>query len=227
MFLVLIAIASALAVGPMPPPPPPGWQTAPPRPYDHHTPRALLDATVELACRGRGSEKCQRTRGHLIRERARELHWVGVWYQATWQLDGWISWWLSMHAARESRFFLGAIGDDGNSVGLLQIQASWIGWWYRNANRHLDRLDPAEAARALMHGVAYSYRFKTPKACPNVPAEKLWRLAVARTTRTAFAEVGPKVPRCNFWILDKDGIPRETAGITADLARDAYQRSGL
>ena len=225
MMILLIAIAAGLVVGPMQPPPPPGWETAPARPVDHKAPRDLQEAAVEWCCNGQGlgTQACKDNRGHIIRARTHDLHWVGLWYMQAWRLPGAFEYWPVAHSCRESRGKVGAVGDRGTSVGLFQLKYyPWVGWWKDKAKRHLDRLDPFESARALSHGVALSYRTKVDRACPGTKLDKL-RLAAVRTTRSGFTTVGiGKVPRCDFMVLHRDGIMRPTGGLPVAWAQKAW-----
>ena len=230
MISIILAAFAAVHMFALPAPPSPDLsRTAPPRPVGYTAPPALLDRCVWRACKNDGDERCEASRGKRIRELAQDLWWVGLWYQTTWQLPQFTSWWLPLHAAREARFKPWAVGDHGRAVGLLQIHRNpWVSWWLRETGRTLNRLDPYESARALMHAVAISYHRKTLRACPETKPEKLFRLSVARTTRGPWSETrGVRVPRCNFWILDRNGNPKETAGITADWARAAFMGTSL
>lgn len=229
--LTSLAIAAALSSGAAPATA--ADRTAPPCPPDHEAPAALTETIEDRACR----HGCTDERRAEVRELVRRWHWIGEWYVANRDLPEHAAWWLPAQALRESGLGRYPSGDNGASVGHFHVQPWLVRYWRKRTGRRLDRTDPYEAARALLHAVAWSYRDRVVQVCGEQPNDHMrLRLAVARVGRGPWVEppvygdgAGRRVlvagrPRCTFWARWRDGQWRRSAGVTLEWALDWWQQ---
>ena len=175
--------------------------TAPPTPDSHVAPPGLIANILRVACEEYG-HSCDDGRRAEVTELARRWSWVGQWYvDHTPGMPAYMAWWLPAHAYRESKSGNLLVGDGGRSLGAFHLQSWAIRFWLNRTGRTLDRTDPLESARALMHAVAESFRIRTPRACGKVSKDRRARLAAARVGRGPRKRNGDT--RCDFTFWSK------------------------
>jgi hypothetical protein len=196
--------------------------TAPPVPSGHTAPPALVDNALRVAC---PAGVCDDARRAEVAELTRRWHWVGLWYvENTPRMPAYMAWWLPAQAFRESSSGKALVGDNGRAVGHFHLWPWSERYWARVTGRKLDRMDPDESARVLMHAVAASFVMTTPRACGRMSVHRRARLAAARVGRGPRKSTGE--PRCDFrfWSHGR-GDWVDLAGVTVRWARNWWHEA--
>lgn len=198
--------------------------TAPPTPDAHVAPAGLISNVLRVACEEYGNVCDDAKRAEVV-ELARRWNFVGQWYvDRTPGMPAYMAWWLPAHAYRESRSSRALVGDHGKSIGDFHLQAWAIKFWRNHTGRTLDRNDPLESARALMHAVALSFTTLTPRACGRQPRDRRARLAAARVGRGPRKRNGDTRCDFTFWSKSRNRFVH-IAGVPVKWSREWFERS--